>query len=622
MAEFLDTFDVERQSLLEALDHVQDVWERFQQHESLEVEGSELSGSLISGELAMVRSELEAAQFAVGIFGLIKRGKSTLLNAMIGREVSSMHVTPETAVPVYVSYGQTPGAEVHFADGNIKHVAVEDVHEFTSQKTNANNQLGVTHVQQHVPVSFLRNGTCLVDTPGLDDADADEVYTERTLQELDLVDAGIVVFLSPPTVSATEMGFLTEVVARDLEKTFLVCNMYPQHFHDPATRREVLNYVGGRVVQATRRAGASGQVRIYPVCALEAWEARIEEDIDKWKRSGADRLLRDLELCLASSTGVQVLDRAAERIMKVARMARGEVQVRRQLLSDPQRLSEFRAEVDGRVTALEREFDQAVRQTLEGIEPLTSRVRGRALEPFKKARREVQELDSVDEVEQWVRRFRRELEVAGESASRTFSAGFRGLVEQLRERLQDRFHAVTREITPHVPRIELSVTSLVMSPDQLRALEDSRQRARQTGRTGAVAGGLAGGAVTLVAGAALLGPLGLLGGALAGWQLSSMVSSERNLRRAQQTILERLDTISEHLLADLDEQVTEATKALREGVDTQRRAFAADLYQQFDLVQAISQSPDLLERQRRAAERFMHAFDVCADKARNSVVNV
>ena len=29
-----------------------------------------------------------------------------------------MHVTPETAVPVYVTYSDTPGAEVHFADGS------------------------------------------------------------------------------------------------------------------------------------------------------------------------------------------------------------------------------------------------------------------------------------------------------------------------------------------------------------------------------------------------------------------------------------------------------------------------------------------------------------------------
>ena len=206
MAEFLDSFDVERTALLTALAHLEEVWSRFQERRALEVEGAEDSDSLIASELDLVCRDLAQTEFTVGIFGLIKRGKSTLLNGLIGREVSSMHVTPETAVPVYVSYGDDPEAVVHFADGSVKHVAVEDVSAYTSQKANPNNHLGVTFVEQQVPVGFLRNGTRLIDTPGLDDAEADEVYTERTLQELDVVDAGVVLFLSPPSVPSLRGG--------------------------------------------------------------------------------------------------------------------------------------------------------------------------------------------------------------------------------------------------------------------------------------------------------------------------------------------------------------------------------------------------------------------------------
>ena len=332
MAEFLEAFDVERSGLLEALGHLEVVWERFRERQTLHVEGSDLSDSMIATELALVRNDLERTKFTIGVFGLIKRGKSTLLNALIGREVSSMHVTPETAVPVYVSYERTPGAAIHFADGSIRHVAVDEVSQFTSQKHNPTNELGVTHVEQGVPVPFLRNGTRLIDTPGLDDAAADDVYTERTLQELDVCDAGVVVFLSPPTVGATEIDFLEEVVSRDLKKTFLVCNMYPQHFHDKQTRRDVLNYVGGRIVEASRRAGQRGEVRVYPVCAYEAWQSRVHEDVDMWKRSGADRLMRDLEGFLSDVAGKEALVEAVERIEKAAAMAKNEVRIRQQLL--------------------------------------------------------------------------------------------------------------------------------------------------------------------------------------------------------------------------------------------------------------------------------------------------
>jgi GTPase SAR1 family protein len=620
VAEFLDSFDVERGALLSALSHVEEVWARFQERRALEVEGTEHSDSLIAGELALVRRDLESTEFTVGIFGLIKRGKSTLLNGLIGREVSSMHVTPETAVPVYVSYGDAPEAVVHFADGSIKHVAVEDVHQFTSQKANANNHLGVTYVEQQVPVGFLRNGTRLIDTPGLDDAEADEVYTERTLQELDVVDAGVVLFLSPPTVGATELGFLEQVVARDLKKTFLVCNMYPQHFHDPETRQAVLDYVGNRIVDASRKLGKSGEVRVYPVCALEAWQARQTDDIDQWKRSGADRLLRDIENYLSDVAGQQVLDDAADRIGKATEMAKAEVRVRQQLLDDPKQLQTFRHQLDRNIADLEGRFEEATSMAFTEVAPLKMRIRGLVLQPFNRAKKEIEGLDSLEELEQFASRFRRQVEVAGELASRQFGEGFQHLVHRLQVQLQERFQAVMTDLAPNLPQVQLSSNALLVTPDQLQALKSAQAKSKAASRSGALAGGLAGaGGVAIAASSMMLGPIGLLGGALVGWKISSLIGEQRNLDRARATVLERLDEIAAELLRDVDAQVSSAVETVRGAVERRRRAFAHDLYQQFEVVQAISEDPLALEAYKRDATRFIQAFDACAARARKAV---
>jgi GTPase SAR1 family protein len=619
VAEFLDSFDVERSALLGALGHVEEVWARFQERRALEVEGASASDSLIASELDLVRGDLSATEFTVGIFGLIKRGKSTLLNALIGREVSSMHVTPETAVPVYVSYGEASQATVHFADGNIKHVAVEDVHHFTSQKANPGNQLGVTFVEQQVPVGFLRNGTRLIDTPGLDDAEADEVYTERTLQELDIVDAGVVLFLSPPTVSQTEMKFLEQVVAKDLKKTFLVCNMYPQHFHDPETRNAVLDYVGRRIVEASQRAGRFGQVVVYPVCALEAWQARQNDDIDLWKRSGADRLLRDLENELSESAGKLVLREAADRIEKATEMAKAEVRVRQQLLEDPQQLAEFRSQLDANIFDLERRFDEAVANAFTEVAPLKMRIRGLVLQPFTRAKNDLEELDSPQELEAFASRFRRQLEVAGEMASRQFGEGFEHLVDGLQEQLEQRFHAVMSDLTPTVPQVRLASNALLATPDQVQELQNAQARTRSASRTSALVGGLAGGGGALaVAGATFLGPIGLLGGALVGWKLSNLVAGQRNIAKARTAVHDRLDEIAAELLRDVDRQVGGAVESVRSAVERRRRLFAADLYQQFEVVSRISEDPGQLAAYKRDAHRFIQAFDACALKARQA----
>ncbi len=622
MAEFLDTFDVERAQLLQALEHFQGVLSRFQERRALEIEGDDLAESLIASELALVRRDLSQTRFTVGLFGLIKRGKSTLLNSLIGREVSSMHVTPETAVPVYVDYGETAGAEVYFADGSVKHVGVEDVEEFTSQKFNPNNARGVTYVRQHVPVGFLRNGTQLIDTPGLDDAEADETYTRRTLQELDVCDAGIIVFLSPPTVGATEMGFLTDIGARDLKKTFLICNMYPQHFHDPQTRSDVLAYVGKRIVEASKKAGQSGEVRIYPVCAYEAWQARENDDMDAFKRSGASRLLRDLEIFLSKVAGRQVLEDAADRVAKAADLAKAEVQVRTQLLDDPAKLEGYRQKVDLSIRELESQFEEAMNAALHDIEPLKLRVRGRLLQPFAHANKQLQAMQSLEEVEAFARRFRREVEVSGESAARQFGEGFDAIIDKLRRLLEQRFSAVMSDLAPNLPKVSLARNSMIVTADQLAQFEQAEARKRKTAATGAAAGGLAGGASAVAvmgATAVLLSPVGLVAGALVGWKLSTVIGGGSTLARAKQSIAERIDEVANDLVADFDRQVAEAVGTLRAAVGRRRTAFAADLYGQFDLVESITSDPQMLDSYRRDAERFAAAFDVCAKRAMRAV---
>ncbi|HEX2026909.1 MAG TPA: dynamin family protein [Nitriliruptorales bacterium] len=614
MAEFLDAFDVERGALLKAVTRFEDVWGRFQERRGLQVDGDDVSDGLIAGELALVRRDLEQSKFTVGMFGLIKRGKSTLLNSLLGLEVSSMHVTPETAVPVYVDYG-VPQADVYFADGTVKHVAVEEVERYTSQKYNENNHLGVLHVHQFVEVPFLRNGVRLVDTPGLDDAQADEVYTQRTLQELDAVDAGVVVFLSPPTVSATELNFLQEIAARQIRKVFLVCNMYPQHFYDPTTRGQVLSYVGNRIVEASRRVGVTGEVRLYPLCALDAWTARRDFDIDGFKASGAARLLRDIETFLSEQAGREVLVDAARRVAQAADLAKGEVGVRRRLLEDRDLLAAHRRRLDENVRDLERDFNTAVNSTLASIEPLQMRVRGQLLAPFGRAKQAVGELRTLEEVERFATRFRREVEVAGEVASRSFQSGFETTLDRLRRTLEQRFEAVMTDLTPSVPKVALNGRGFLLTPDQVQAA----RRNDDGGLTGAISGAAAGGVLSGGAAFALLGgvlgPLGMLAGALVGWKLGVVFGGSRGVERARQLLLERLEEVSRELTRDFDAQVALQLRSVRELVNRRRHLFAADLYHQFELVESLAEDSEKTDQYLRETERFASSFDACAQSA-------
>jgi ribosome biogenesis GTPase A len=66
-------------------------------------------------QIAALRDRLNAARLRVLVAGEAKRGKSTLINALLGRAVLPAGVTPLTAVATTVRYGNDPYAEVRWS---------------------------------------------------------------------------------------------------------------------------------------------------------------------------------------------------------------------------------------------------------------------------------------------------------------------------------------------------------------------------------------------------------------------------------------------------------------------------------------------------------------------------
>lgn len=617
MAEFLDGFDAEKGHILAAMSDFERAWGMFQDRQGHGIVGAdETATSLINGELVRLRRDLEATRFTVGLFGLIKRGKSTLLNALIGREVSTMHVTPETAVPVYVAYGEKPHALVHFADGRTERVGVTETAAYTSQRHNGRNQLGVTHVEQFVPVGFLRHGARLLDTAGLDDADIEAGYGQRTLRELDAVDAGIVVFLTPPTVGATELEFLEDLAHRDLKKTFLVCNMYPQYFHDQQARNDVLRYVGSRIVEGSRRTGVNGEVRIYPICAIDAWNARQQHDVRMWRRSGADRLLRDLEGFLTESAGTAVLDSAAERIIRAADTARAQVQLRMDLLKDPEQLTELRDQLTNDLADMEHTFNMAMADALRWVEPIRQQVREMVAAPFEPARERVGDIKNEEGVTEFVNELRTAVQIAGSDAAAEYSVGLSEVVQRLTSTLETHFTTTMSELSADLPAIELSSLALLE-----RTEGDFEDGEDGEGIRVAipVASSLAGGSAAVAAAGALLGPVGLVGGALVGWSMGKLLRPGSKKEELRETMRLRVDQAHQAVLRDVDRQIEGAMDAVRRAVRRQREAFASDTLRQIDMVIEAANDPARLAAQRYEAEEFLSAFEKAAGQARKAL---
>lgn len=74
-----------------------------------------------AGRLAALAARLGGDRLRVLVAGEAKRGKSTVVNALIGRDVLPSGVTPLTAIATTLVHGTDEHAAVTFAAGPVQH---------------------------------------------------------------------------------------------------------------------------------------------------------------------------------------------------------------------------------------------------------------------------------------------------------------------------------------------------------------------------------------------------------------------------------------------------------------------------------------------------------------------
>ena len=116
--------------------------------------------------IAVLRDRLDAARLRVLVAGEAKRGKSTLINALLGCAVLPTGVTPLTAVATTVRYGDDPHAEVRFADGHQEKQPLSALPDLVTERGNPANRRRIAAATVYLDAPLLADGVELVDTPG------------------------------------------------------------------------------------------------------------------------------------------------------------------------------------------------------------------------------------------------------------------------------------------------------------------------------------------------------------------------------------------------------------------------------------------------------------------------
>lgn len=233
-------------------------------------------------------AKLAEDHFTLAVLGQFKRGKSSLMNAIIGRELLPTGLLPLTSAITSLRFG--PAERLLITRENsmfTDELPVSALPEYVTEKGNPGNRKKVRKAILELPVPFLRQGLEFVDTPGVGSSVA--ANTAVTCGFLPECDAVILVTSVDTPMSSLELSFLKEIRGF-VDKIFFVVNK--TDLVSEEERKEVLAFV----VRAIQDQVGEKPVRVYPVSARMGLSARIEGDEELYRRSG----LKALEEALAA----------------------------------------------------------------------------------------------------------------------------------------------------------------------------------------------------------------------------------------------------------------------------------------------------------------------------------
>jgi GTPase SAR1 family protein len=161
--------------------------------------------------------------FNIVVVGDFKRGKSTLVNALLGEDAVHAGATPETATINRISWGESHTVEAVLANNRKVTLSYDEMRRENLERIIPKLPSPISYIDVRTPLDILRD-LRIVDTPGV--GDVLKQFDEQVRDYILYADAIIYVVSALSPLSETEQAFLcAAVLPQNVSKLFVVVNM-------------------------------------------------------------------------------------------------------------------------------------------------------------------------------------------------------------------------------------------------------------------------------------------------------------------------------------------------------------------------------------------------------------
>ncbi|HEY7307306.1 MAG TPA: dynamin family protein [Bryobacteraceae bacterium] len=277
-------------------------------------------------------ADLAEDAFRLAVVGKYNRGKSSLMNAMLGHEWLPTGILPLTSVITTVRYGTKQRALIRTEGSSLAHeISLEDLPQYVAEEHNPGNRKRVDFAEIQLPSDLLRYGFLFIDTPGL--GSGITANTEATRRFLPEIDAAIVVLSFESPLDQADIDLLASL-RRLRRKLFVVLNkadLVPRNERDRVT-----SFVRESLIERLPETPP-----LFPLSARDGLAARVGASESRLEKSGLKQFEDQLVHFLTTQKSELFVQRVMERTRNLLEQEQLESHLSEQLTADRHKAEEL-----------------------------------------------------------------------------------------------------------------------------------------------------------------------------------------------------------------------------------------------------------------------------------------